>query len=93
MAELISDEECDALARSVWEADGADQREESACGERRALIRAAVARGMEMAAGICKEAVPRAHTYASENADVYRAADGARDRCIKAILARAKETR
>lgn len=33
-------------------------------------------------------AVPRAHTYASENADIYRAGDYARDRCIAAIRAR-----
>ena len=36
----------------------------------------------------CRKAVPRAHTYASENADIYRAGDAARDRCIEAIRAR-----
>jgi hypothetical protein len=36
----------------------------------------------------CRKAVPRAHTYASENADIYRAGDVARDRCIEAIGAR-----
>ena len=30
-------------------------------------------------------AVPKAHTYASENADVYRAGDAARDRCVKVV--------
>ena len=34
---------------------------------------------------ICKAAVPRAHTYASENADIYHAVDTARDRCVEAI--------
>jgi hypothetical protein len=36
----------------------------------------------------CRKAVPRAHTYASENADIYRAGDAARDMCIAAIRAR-----
>lgn len=39
----------------------------------------------------CIKAVPRAHTYASENANYYRAGDAARDACIAAIRARGKE--
>ena len=41
--------------------------------------------GVEMATEACKKAVPRAHTYASENAEVYHAWDAARDRCIQAV--------
>lgn len=39
----------------------------------------------------CIKDVPRAHTYASENADYYRAGDAARHACIAAIRARGKE--
>jgi hypothetical protein len=42
-------------------------------------------RGMERAAEIAKMAWPRAHTYASENADLYRAQDHAVSRVITAI--------
>ncbi len=41
----------------------------------------------ERAAFACQKAVPLAHTYASENADLYRTADATRDRCITAIAA------
>jgi hypothetical protein len=57
-----------------------------------ALVEAARREGeateREACIAACRKAVPRAHTYASENADIYRAGDVARDRCIEAIGAR-----
>lgn len=43
--------------------------------------------GLREAETACINAVPRAHTYASENADLYLAGDHARDQCTKAIRA------
>ena len=53
----------------------------------RAIYLAGYRAGIEAAANACVVAVPRAHTYASENADLYIGADNARDRCINAIRA------
>jgi hypothetical protein len=53
-----------------------------------ALVDAARRDEREANISACRKAVPRAHTYASENADIYRAGDVARDRCIEAIGAR-----
>ena len=50
-------------------------------------VAAAKAEGMREAAGIARKAWPRAHTYASENADMYHAQDYAVERVIAAILA------
>ena len=55
--------------------------------EERIIYRAGHRAGIEAAANACVVAVPRAHTYASENADLYIGADNARDRCINAIRA------
>ncbi len=52
-----------------------------------AAVRALAEGTLELSIAACRRAVPRAHTYASENADIYRAADSARDRSIKAIRA------
>jgi hypothetical protein len=57
-----------------------------------ALVEAARREEREANIAACQKAVPRAHTYASENADIYRAGDAARDRCIEAIRAALKET-
>ena len=53
-----------------------------------ALVEAARREEREANISACRKAVPRAHTYASENADIYRAGDAARDMCIAAIRAR-----
>lgn len=45
----------------------------------------------EECAEIAENAGPKAHTYASENADVYRAYDDARDEIAVAIRARLRE--
>lgn len=50
-----------------------------------AALSEARAAALEEAAKACMEAWPRAHTYASENADLYRMQDNIRDRCIAAI--------
>jgi hypothetical protein len=42
---------------------------------------------LEEAAKIAEAALPRAHTYASENADLYYAQDAVRDRIVGAIRA------
>lgn len=51
----------------------------------RNLFRVGYRVGIEVAVKACIVAVPRAHTYASENADSYIAANNARDRCVAAI--------
>lgn len=47
-------------------------------------------RGMERAAKIAENAIPRAHTYASENADIYHAQDDAMSIIVKAIRYQSK---
>jgi len=70
------------------------------CAEKDAKLAAAVealreefARGLERGAEVAEATIPRAHTYASENADIYRAQDDARDRIAAALRAEAKEVR
>jgi hypothetical protein len=54
--------------------------------ERVSLAWAAWLAGMTEAAGVARRAFPRAHTYASENADRYRAQDDARDVIVGALV-------
>lgn len=42
----------------------------------------------EEAANVAEQAIPKAHTYASENADIYRAQDDAKLIIVKAIRAK-----
>ena len=58
-----------------------------------AAFRAVAAAALKEAAARCHKAVPLAHTYTSENADIYRAADYARDRCVAAIRALLEEVK
>lgn len=63
---------------SAWPGDYRD--------ERVSLAWAAWRAGMREAADVARRALPRAHTYASENADRYRAQDDARDVVVGAIV-------
>ena len=82
----MTDDEIDAAIRAVVPAECF-----RANAGARAIYRAGFVAGCVAAIDACEIAVPMAHTYASENADIYLAQDTAKGRCISEIRRIAKK--